>query len=831
MEQSLTTPTPFAGTTVGFIPSSHLDLFWLGDYRNCLRRGDEVIESYLDRLDASADETFVIDTAIFAEHYLRTHPQDEERIQRLLGEGRLQIGAALIDRWENLVLGESIIRNIQIGRGAVKRAFGIDSPMVGHPDLPGLNSQTSQIYAQAGIEYYVTSRKIFHEGRVWRHEAPDGTRLLMMTWPVHYVFTPLQGCPIPLGSQSWEWVQDHHVSAENIQSRYPKGTMGVAASSGDLTTAGDFAARYTKDLNAFIDDYRSEFPDAAIAYSTPETVMRPYVHDAEGTEVVTGTLPSVWGVAADEENRFFLRVRAVEHLLLSAESASVFAHLDRRTPLPASASSWSGLYGEQAFFADLDTPPSGREWEWLWRMHVFTQDHNGGGQDGPLSIFEKRVRHDRARGYAWDVIEHALGGDEAPAVLNPRLGDAERLTVLADGVGVEGDGAERAVDVDGDPVTLVNLEPISGVAHRPLVTVAPSSPAPTAVVTDAVIGISTESLRVDIDRVSATVRTHDAASGESWVSELGALVAVRETGNDVTLATDESVRTSAAVTGVELVHAGELAALVRVDLELLGVPWRALVTVWAAQARVDLDVSVDWPGHENWQVRLPVVASTSRDTLSYGTAFHGSRWDDVDSRNVPLMPDEISPADHAAYREIQHWVAAHGATATVHLATAHPAFHEDGALNAVLLRTSPSCGEPRMNWNNAGANRWHLELRVVRDGSIGALVELGDRAWRTPVVVSHGTGASTNLLHNTGDAVILTALLLDGGPVARLLNHSDHPAVVRLEGPLACRGGALVDLAGNASQQVPAVDGAMTFTLAPWRIQTVALNAGTEASR
>lgn len=60
---------------ISVIPTSHPDLFWLGDYRKCLAQGDQVIRRYLDRAAESGDETFVIDTTIFAEHFLQTHPR------------------------------------------------------------------------------------------------------------------------------------------------------------------------------------------------------------------------------------------------------------------------------------------------------------------------------------------------------------------------------------------------------------------------------------------------------------------------------------------------------------------------------------------------------------------------------------------------------------------------------------------------------------------------------------------------------------------------------------------------------------------------------------
>src|SRR3954447_13425213 len=93
--------------TFAYIPSSHLDLYWLGNYKTCLERGAEVIKQYIDRCLTAPDETFFLETAVFAEYFLQKYPQYRDDFIRLVGEGRLELGAAYVDRWETLIPGES----------------------------------------------------------------------------------------------------------------------------------------------------------------------------------------------------------------------------------------------------------------------------------------------------------------------------------------------------------------------------------------------------------------------------------------------------------------------------------------------------------------------------------------------------------------------------------------------------------------------------------------------------------------------------------------------------------------------------------------------------
>jgi alpha-mannosidase len=251
--------------TIAYIPSSHLDLFWLGNYHVCLDRGAYVLKQYLDRCLSSQEETFLVDTPVFLAYFLERHPDYQEGVVRLVREGRLEVGAAYIDRWETLVLGESLIRNLMLGKHWCQQVLGVDNPVAIHPDLPSMIPQIAQLCSQAGIKYYVTSRKVYETGKVWRHQAPDGSSLLVLNYPRHYAFIPLEDADIPERSRA----SARAIALEELLENFPQGIVPVAGSAGDLAARENFRNRYGRDLEAFVAAYRQQYPDLDFTYTVP----------------------------------------------------------------------------------------------------------------------------------------------------------------------------------------------------------------------------------------------------------------------------------------------------------------------------------------------------------------------------------------------------------------------------------------------------------------------------------------------------------------------------------------------------------------------------------
>lgn len=121
----------------------HWDREWYRPFESFRAMLTELVHAVCDQLDHGAMEHFLLDaqTIAVADHFA-IHPDDEDRLRRLVTAGRLDVGPWHVLSDMTLVSGESLIRNLLIGRRWMRRLgggnpVGYCPDMFGHPpDLP-----------------------------------------------------------------------------------------------------------------------------------------------------------------------------------------------------------------------------------------------------------------------------------------------------------------------------------------------------------------------------------------------------------------------------------------------------------------------------------------------------------------------------------------------------------------------------------------------------------------------------------------------------------------------------------------------------------------------
>ncbi len=173
---------------VHYVLSSHWDREWYQPFQEYRRRLMHLMDEVLEGLASGRLRgPFHTDgQAIVLEDYLEVRPEQRATIERFAQEGKLQIGPWYVLPDEFLVSGESLIRNLQMGR-ALARKFGSTPCNAGFVcDLFGHTGQLPQILSGFGVRGALVWRGINCADKrnlIW--EGSDGTRLACYRFGLH----------------------------------------------------------------------------------------------------------------------------------------------------------------------------------------------------------------------------------------------------------------------------------------------------------------------------------------------------------------------------------------------------------------------------------------------------------------------------------------------------------------------------------------------------------------------------------------------------------------------------------------------------------------------
>ena len=171
--------------TVRAIGNSHIDMAWLWPWTETVEVVRNTFQSVLDLMREYPDFKFTMSSARTYEWMQEKYPAMFEEIKQRVKEGRWEvIGGMWVEPDLNMPDGESLVRQILVGKRYFQKNFGTDIKIGWNPDSFGYNWQLPQIYKKSGIDYFVTSKLLWATDytkfpyRLFWWEAPDGSRLL-----------------------------------------------------------------------------------------------------------------------------------------------------------------------------------------------------------------------------------------------------------------------------------------------------------------------------------------------------------------------------------------------------------------------------------------------------------------------------------------------------------------------------------------------------------------------------------------------------------------------------------------------------------------------------
>lgn len=382
------------------VGNSHIDMAWLWPWTETVEVVRNTYRSALDMMHEYPDFTFAGSSARTYEWMEEKYPDLFQEIQQRVKEGRWEIvGGMWVEPDLNMPGGESLTRQILIGKQYFKKKFGVDVRIGWNPDSFGYNWQLPQIYKKSGMDYFVTQKLLWaHEFTTFPHklfwwEAPDGSRLL--TYFPHDYGSLME--PVPMAEDVATWMPSmYQATAKDPVMMY---LYGVGDHGGGPTrTMLDQATRLMKPDVVFP---KVEFSTASAFFADlnqRNDLKIPVWKNELYFQYHRGVFTS--------QTETKKRIRHAEETLLDAEKYASLAHLYQRAyPQEDFTAAWKGLLFDQ--FHDI-MPGSGIAVNYVDAKRDLEVVERSGNDILSHSLEEISTRIDTSKGGTPIVVYNSL---------------------------------------------------------------------------------------------------------------------------------------------------------------------------------------------------------------------------------------------------------------------------------------------------------------------------------------------------------------------------------------------------------------------------------------
>src|SRR6202046_4426799 len=172
------------GTEVRLSGNSHIDAAWLWPWTETVDVVRRTFGTALQLMYEYPLYTYTQSAAAYSEWIADKYPDELKQIQDRVKEGRWEmVGGMWVEPDLNMPDGESLVRQLLVGKRYFKNKFGVDVRIGWNPDSFGYNWQLPQIYKKSGIDYFVTQKMAWNDTtklpmKLFWWQSPDGSRVL-----------------------------------------------------------------------------------------------------------------------------------------------------------------------------------------------------------------------------------------------------------------------------------------------------------------------------------------------------------------------------------------------------------------------------------------------------------------------------------------------------------------------------------------------------------------------------------------------------------------------------------------------------------------------------
>lgn len=168
---------------VTMLGHTHIDVAWLWRIKHSREKSARSFSTVNRLMEKYPEYIFIQSQPQLYDYIKEDYPDIYEHIQRRVGEGRWEpSGAMWVECDCNLTSGESIIRQILIGKNFFKKEFDFDSEFLWLPDVFGYSWALPQILKKSGVNTFMTTKiswndtnRLPYDTFIWR--GMDGSEI------------------------------------------------------------------------------------------------------------------------------------------------------------------------------------------------------------------------------------------------------------------------------------------------------------------------------------------------------------------------------------------------------------------------------------------------------------------------------------------------------------------------------------------------------------------------------------------------------------------------------------------------------------------------------
>jgi len=595
--------------------NSHIDAAWLWPWTETVDVVKRTFGTALQLMYEYPNYTYTQSAAAYNEWMAEKYPDMNADIARRIKEGRWEVvGGMWVEPDLNMPDGESLVRQLLVGKRWYKQHYGVDVRIGWNPDSFGYTWQLPQIYKKSGVDYFVTQKMTWNDTnplpfKIFWWESPDGSKVLTY-FPQDYGNTDMN--PVRL---SYDLTQARAKATGELEMMdlYGTGDHGGGPTRAVLDQAFHWAGPDQNGASHVTPKY--QFGTAQPFFSSIEKKIAPESKEWNYQSIAQGYTPPPAPAVAGEigiptwKSELYFEY----HRGVFTTQANHKRNMREAEVEVLDAEKWASL----AWLDGKSYP--GAELTEDWKKVLFNQFHDLGAGSGIGIIYKDAQKdYDVVRWSTNEISAGALGtvdetintqGVGVPVLIYNPLGWVRSGDVSVHVQGAAAEGKEVTLHVDNVPALGYKVVRVTA-AHDASVGKVASADA------GGMISLSEGALKVVVDKGTGCITSLQLASYETLTAGAcgNELQAFKDTPKDYDAWNIDPGTLDVAPT---LLHKADSVELVKADSGSSAIrivrTWQSskfVQTISLKGDQVDIDNEIDWhESHVLLKAAFPLAAS------------------------------------------------------------------------------------------------------------------------------------------------------------------------------------------------------------------------------